>query len=98
MDRWSGEQTTGKKVAVMRFFAVRGKRHSDNFQSGEWRKSSLSSYNTNCVEVAGLSGDAIRVRDSKNPQGAVLNFTIGEWDAFVGGVRKGEFDRNSTEA
>ena len=85
-------------MAVMRFFAVRDKRESGTYQSDTWRKSSLSSYNTNCVEVAGLSGDTIRIRHSKNPQGAVLNFTISEWDAFIGGVRNGEFDRKPTEA
>lgn len=61
----------------------------------EWVKSSLSGYNTNCVEVSGLSGDTIIVRDSKNPQGGVLNFTTAEWDAFIGGVRNGEFDRKT---
>lgn len=61
--------------------------------SGEWIKSSLSAHNGNCVEVAGLTGDTIRVRDSKNPQGGILNFTTAEWDAFIGGVRNGEFDR-----
>jgi len=49
--------------------------------------------NGNCVEVAGLSGDLIRVRDSKKPGGAMLGFTPAEWDAFVSGVRNGEFDR-----
>jgi hypothetical protein len=33
------------------------------------------------------------VRDSKNARGPVLGFTPDEWDAFVGGVRNGEFDR-----
>jgi uncharacterized protein DUF397 len=46
------------------------------------------------VEVAGLSSDVIMVRDSKNAKGPVLGFTQGEWDAFVGGVRNGEFDRH----
>jgi Domain of unknown function (DUF397) len=45
------------------------------------------------VEVAGLADDIIMVRDSKNAKGPVLGFTQGEWDAFVGGVRNGEFDR-----
>jgi hypothetical protein len=49
--------------------------------------------NGNCVEVTGLTGGLIRVRDSKRPRGAVLGFTPAEWDAFVGGVRNGEFDR-----
>jgi hypothetical protein len=58
-----------------------------------WIKSSLSYGNGQCVEVAGLSGDVIMVRDSKNAKGPILGFTQGEWDAFVGGVRNGEFDR-----
>ena len=58
-----------------------------------WRKSSRSMTNGNCVEVAGRAGEFIGVRDSVNPRGTVLGFTPGEWDAFVGGVRNGEFDR-----
>ncbi len=58
-----------------------------------WVKSSLSFSNGNCVEVAKLSGGEIGVRDSKNPEGPVLRFTPGEWHAFIGGVRGGEFDR-----
>jgi Domain of unknown function (DUF397) len=59
----------------------------------DWAKSTLSQYNGNCVEVAGLATDAILVRDSKNPRAGHLRFTPAEWDAFVGGVRLGEFDR-----
>jgi hypothetical protein len=84
-----------EKESLMRFFAVRGKRGSGIDSSGMWIKSSLSSYNGNCVEVAGLADDIIRVRDSKNPRGGMLNFTTAEWDAFVGGVRLGEFDRKA---
>jgi hypothetical protein len=78
----------------MRLFAWNG-RNSRGDSAGTWIKSSLSAYNGNCVEVAGLTNDRIRVRDSKHPRGAVLNFTPAEWDAFVGGVRNGEFDRKS---
>lgn len=59
----------------------------------DWAKSSLSLANGNCVEVAGLSGDLVWLRDSKDIKGPVLRFTPAEWDAFVGGVRNGEFDR-----
>jgi hypothetical protein len=72
-----------------------GLAQSTNSSSEVWMKSSLSAHNGNCVEVAGLADDTIRVRDSKNPRGGVLNFTTAEWDAFLGGVRNGEFDRKS---
>jgi len=45
----------------------------------------------NSVEVA-FVGQAIAVRDSKNPDGPALIFTAAEWDAFVGGAKDGEFD------
>ena len=34
----------------------------------------------------------ILVRDARDPGGPALVFTPGEWDAFVAGVRNGEFD------
>lgn len=43
----------------------------------------------NCVEVAGL-GPAVAVRDSKDADGPVLEFTSGQWRAFVSGVKAGE--------
>jgi hypothetical protein len=58
-----------------------------------WVKSSLSFSNSNCVEVASLPGGGVGVRDSKDPGGPVLRFTPGEWQAFLGGVQNGEFDR-----
>lgn len=61
--------------------------------SASWIKSSFSFANSNCVEVASLPGGQVGVRDSKDPAGLVLRFTPGEWHAFVGGVRNGEFDR-----
>ena len=58
-----------------------------------WIKSSLSFANSNCVEVASLSGGHVGVRDSKDTEGPFLRFTPAEWDAFLGGVRNGEFDQ-----
>lgn len=56
-----------------------------------WRKSSHSSANGACVEIAETS-DLIAVRDSKDPAGPKLVFTAPEWEAFAAGVRDGEFD------
>jgi hypothetical protein len=77
----------------MRLSAILSSRRSAGDSSGPWIKSSLSGYNGDCVEVAGLTGDRIQVRDSKDPKGPLLNFTTSEWDAFIGGVYNREFDR-----
>jgi Domain of unknown function (DUF397) len=55
-----------------------------------WRKSTRSG-NNGCVEVAFVE-DQVAVRDSKDRSGPVLVFTAHEWEAFVGGVRTGEFE------
>jgi hypothetical protein len=57
-----------------------------------WIKSSLSYANGNCVEVTSLPDGEIGVRNSRDSSGPVLSFTSDEWHAFLGGVRKGEFD------
>ncbi|HEY0639735.1 MAG TPA: DUF397 domain-containing protein [Pseudonocardiaceae bacterium] len=58
----------------------------------EWRRSSCcQGANSTCVEVA-LGADVVALRDSKDQAGAVLVFSPAEWRAFLGGVRRGEFD------
>jgi Domain of unknown function (DUF397) len=57
-----------------------------------WVKSSLSFSNGNCVEMAGLPNGGVAVRNSRDPGGPVLEFTQGEWDAFLHGAKDGEFD------
>jgi Domain of unknown function (DUF397) len=57
-----------------------------------WVKSSLSFANGNCVEVSDQPGGTVGVRNSREREGPVLRFTPDEWQAFLGGVRNGEFD------
>ena len=53
-----------------------------------WRKSSYSGGNGgNCVEVAAALPDAIAVRDSKDPAGPKLIFTVADWAAFTTAIR-----------
>jgi uncharacterized protein DUF397 len=58
-----------------------------------WFKSSYSgSGNDQCVECRVIDGVGVLVRDSKNPEPSLLRFARGEWSAFLGGVKAGEFD------
>ncbi|MEH0973231.1 DUF397 domain-containing protein [Micromonospora sp. CPCC 205546] len=51
----------------------------------QWRTSSRSVGNGNCVEVAAV-GDRVAVRDSKDRPGPVLAFPAPAWHAFVDGI------------
>ncbi len=64
----------------------------DNLVHVPWRKSTRSSGNAACVEVAGLDHDGYAVRDSKDPAGPALSVSAAQWVAFTAGVRAGEFD------
>lgn len=56
-----------------------------------WIKSSLSFSNGNCVEVARLPDGGVAIRNSRHRE-TELHYTRAEWDAFLDGARKGEFD------
>ncbi len=44
-----------------------------------------------CVQVA-AAGEMILLGDSKSPHGPTLSYTRDEWEAFVSGIKNGEFD------
>lgn len=54
-----------------------------------WRKSARCG-SACCVEVAKMAGRYL-IRDSNNPEDAVLSFSEEEWTAFVNGVTAGDF-------
>lgn len=78
-----------------------------------WRKSSYSGYNGNCVEVAAdwekssyceggacveiARGGHVLVRDSKDPAGPVLEFSTPEWRAFVESYMKRAVPTNQAD-
>lgn len=51
-----------------------------------WRKASGSAPDDDCVEVAKV-GRSVLIRDSKDPEGAVLSCTATEWARLVETVR-----------
>ncbi|WP_100448761.1 DUF397 domain-containing protein [Glycomyces xiaoerkulensis] len=59
-----------------------------------WQKSSRSGpQGGNCVELAALpGGDEIAVRNSRDPEGPALIYTVAEIRALVEGAKDGEFD------
>lgn len=65
------------------------------FNDNDFKTSSFSSspgrLSPRCVAVA-KKGDAIAVRDTKDAMKTTLQFTVEEWEAFVAGVKNGEFD------
>jgi hypothetical protein len=53
-----------------------------------WFKSSYSNDSGGqCLEVAYEASEAVRVRDSKNPEGPTLAFPADAWAAFVAASR-----------
>ena len=55
-----------------------------------WRKSSYSAGNGgDCVAVARTLPAAVAVRDSKDPDGPKLIFTVPDWAAFTTALRTG---------
>jgi Domain of unknown function (DUF397) len=58
-----------------------------------WMISSRSTGNGgSCVE-ARRHADVIEVRNSKAPEAGIVRFTLEEWDSFLDGAKKGEFDK-----
>ncbi|WP_018254047.1 DUF397 domain-containing protein [Salinispora mooreana] len=59
-----------------------------NLTHAQWMKSSRSSGNGQCVEVAALDG-AVACRDSKDPNGPALLFGRTAWTNFLTETKDG---------
>ncbi|WJK32635.1 DUF397 domain-containing protein [Solwaraspora sp. WMMA2065] len=62
-----------------------------DFGSTNWRKSSRSNNQGECVEMADGPGGVVGVRDSKDPAGPVLVVAPASWSSFVAAARAGTF-------
>ncbi|MEV7137145.1 DUF397 domain-containing protein [Streptomyces tauricus] len=61
-----------------------------DLSTAQWAKSSYSSGEGQCIEVAALP-NTIATRDSKDPNSPALLFTRDGWRDFIGAVSRSEF-------
>jgi hypothetical protein len=67
------------------------------FSDTDWIISSRSTGNGgSCVQARRHNG-LIEVRNSKSPDAGTVRFTLEEWDSFLDGAKKDEFDRLLTD-
>ncbi|MBP2402761.1 DUF397 domain-containing protein [Streptomyces syringium] len=59
----------------------------------QFRKSTFSNDEAECVEVALNISDIVALRDSKVPDGPILRVSPAPWDAFREALVTGTFDR-----
>jgi Domain of unknown function (DUF397) len=59
------------------------------FRQLAWRKAVRSMNAGDCVEVAPANGKIV-VRDSKNPGGPALEYSVSAWRGFLGAARRGD--------
>ncbi|MFF4218865.1 DUF397 domain-containing protein [Streptomyces nondiastaticus] len=58
-------------------------------REANWRKSSYSGHQTDCVQIADGIVGAVPVRDSKAPDGPTLALRPAAWAAFISGLKSG---------
>jgi hypothetical protein len=56
-----------------------------------WQKSSYSGPTGNCIEARASAPGHVAIRDSKDKAGLRLTVNDRAWDAFIRGIKRGEF-------
>jgi hypothetical protein len=56
-----------------------------------WQKSSYSGPTGNCIEARASAPGHVAIRDSKDKAGPRLTVNDRAWDAFIRGIKRGEF-------
>lgn len=75
---------------------VKSNKSREKFDEDGFKKSSASKWiqrlmRMECVSVK-ITPDSVMVRDTKDTTKTTLTYTHGEWEAFIVGVKNGEFD------
>lgn len=65
---------------------------SHDLRRAQWRTSTHSANGSTCVQVACNLPGIVAVRDSKDPGGPALVFTLAEWRAFAALIGHGDFN------
>lgn len=66
--------------------------HASELTGADWRKSTYSGSQGNCVEFAALPDGSVAMRNSRDPQGPAIVYTRAEIGAMLAGAKDGEFD------
>lgn len=64
----------------------------------DWRRVENSDGSPGKLEVGFADNGLVALRYAEDPEGTILIYTPAEWDAFVAGVKDGEFDIEVLEA
>jgi hypothetical protein len=63
----------------------------DELDELKWRKAKRSKANGACAEVASVATANV-IRDSKDPYGPALYYSLDSWRSFISETRMGRFD------